>query len=144
MKNIENPNFSEDEIGYRVSPQVANDELNELFADAWGSDEPTDFRPVLERSLAYICAYRETRLIGFVNVAWDGGVHAFLLDTTVHTDFQRRGIGLKLVEKAAAVAKERGLEWLHVDFEPHLQTFYDQCGFRDTNAGLINLTKKND
>ena len=128
---------------YRISPPVTNDELNQLFADAWGNDEPTDFRPVLERSLAYVCAYHATRLIGFVNLAWDGGVHAFLLDTTVHTKFQRRGIGRRLVEEATAVARERGLEWLHVDFEPHLQTFYDQCGFKNTNAGLINLQRDN-
>jgi len=31
-------------------------------------------------------------LIGFVNVAWDGGDHAFLIDTKVRPDHQRRGI----------------------------------------------------
>ncbi len=135
--------MKESNVAYRISPPVTNDELNQLFADAWGNDEPTDFRPILERSLAYVCAYHETRLIGFVNLAWDGGVHAFLLDTTVHTKFQRRGIGRRLVEKATAAARERGLEWMHVDFEPHLQTFYDQCGFKNTNAGLINLQRGN-
>lgn len=135
--------LKESNVAYRISPPVTNDELNQLFADAWGNDEPTDFRPILERSLAYVCAYHETRLIGFVNLAWDGGVHAFLLDTTVHTKFQRRGIGRRLVEKATAAARERGLEWMHVDFEPHLQTFYDQCGFKNTNAGLINLQRGN-
>jgi len=130
---------SESGIIYRVSPAITNDELNCLFANAWGNGEPTDFRPVLEKSLAYVCGYHETRLVGFVNVAWDGGVHAFLLDTTVHTDFRRRCIGRYLVKMATAVAQKHGLEWLHVDFEPHLQSFYDKCGFKDTRAGLIKL-----
>lgn len=31
-------------------------------------------------------------------------------------------------------------EWLHVDFDDHLKSFYfDACGFRPTNAGLIQL-----
>ena len=127
------------DLDYRISPPVTNDEMNQLFADAWGNDEPTDFRPILERSLAYVCAYHAARLIGFVNLAWDGGVHAFILDTTVHTEFQRRGIGRHLVKEATAAARERGLEWLHVDFEPHLQSFYDKCGFVNTRAGLIKL-----
>jgi len=39
--------------------------------------------------LAYACAYDAEHLIGFVNLAWDGGIHTFLLDTTVHPDLQR-------------------------------------------------------
>ena len=136
MKTGNKDNF---DFIYRVSPTVTNDELNSLFANAWGHGEPTDFNRVLEHSLAYICAYHSNRLIGFVNVAWDGGVHSFILDTTVHKDFQRRGIGLQLVKQAETEARNRGMEWLHVDFEPHLQGFYDKCGFRNTCAGLINL-----
>jgi GNAT superfamily N-acetyltransferase len=78
-------------------------------------------------------------LIGFVNVAWDGGAHAFLLDTTVHPDFRRRGIATELVRRVAEAARARGAEWLHVDFEPHLETFYRGCGFAPTAAGLLRL-----
>ena len=43
---------------------------------------------MLARSLTYVAAYDTVgggeQLVGFVNVAWDGGIHAFLLDTTVH------------------------------------------------------------
>ncbi|WP_419706231.1 hypothetical protein [Promicromonospora sp. NFX87] len=32
-------------------------------------------------------------------------------------------------------------EWLFVDFEPHLESFYlESCGFRPTSAGLVHLT----
>jgi hypothetical protein len=37
-------------------------------------------------------------------------------------------------------ARAAGCEWLHVDFEEHLRSFYvDRCGFRPTPAGLIAL-----
>ncbi|HUX49921.1 MAG TPA: GNAT family N-acetyltransferase, partial [Spirochaetia bacterium] len=51
----------------------------------------------------------------------------------------RRGIGRELVERATAAVRERGLQWLHVDYEPHLEPFYARCGFRSTAAGLIRL-----
>lgn len=95
---------------------------------------------MLERSLTWITAHDVDTLVGFVNVAWDGGVHAFLLDTTVHPTYQRRGIGMQLVQRAAAAARAHGgLEWLHVDFEPHLTDFYAACGFTPTPAGLLRL-----
>jgi len=77
-----------------------------------------------------------------VNLAWDGGVHAFLVDVTVHPDFRRRGIGQQLVKRAVEIARERGIEWVHVDFESRLRGFYQQCGFRYTEAGLIHLREE--
>jgi GNAT superfamily N-acetyltransferase len=83
---------------------------------------------------------RAGRLIGFVNVAWDGGVHAFLLDTMVVADERRQGHAVRMIRFAAEKTKDAGCEWLHVDFEPHLKRFYiDACGFHSTDAGLIAL-----
>ena len=127
------------EIVYVVSPVVTNAAMNALFAASWPDHREADFAPVLARSLLYVCAHAGDRLIGFVNVAWDGGIHAFLLDTTVHPDFQRRGIGMRLVREAADVARARGIAWLHVDYEPHLDGFYRACGFERTLAGLMRL-----
>jgi len=75
-------------------------------------------------------------------VAWDGGDHAFLLDTKTRGDCQRRGIGTELVRMAVDGAMAEGCEWLHVDFEPQLRGFYiEACGFRPTDAGLIHLVR---
>src|SRR5690606_29883241 len=97
--------------------------------------------PILSRSLGHIGAYEQDRLVGFVNIAWDGGAHAFILDTCTDPDFRRRGIATELVKRAADLARHRGAEWLHVDYEPHLEPFYRGCGFRHTDAGLLDLTQ---
>jgi GNAT superfamily N-acetyltransferase len=126
-------------VHLRADPFPPNAEMNDLWRAAWNDPAPRDFAPVLERSLAHIGAYEGERLVGFVNVAWDGGIHAFLLDTCVHPDFRGEGVGKRLVKEAERLARERGAHWLHVDFEPHLKTFYAACGFRPTMAGLIRL-----
>jgi ribosomal protein S18 acetylase RimI-like enzyme len=128
-----------DDILQRVSPPLANADLDELFASAWPGYTTRDWTPVLSRSLAYVGAFSAGALVGFVNVAWDGGAHAFLLDTTIHPAHQRRGVGSRLVLAAAEAARERGVEWLHVDYEPHLDGFYRACGFAPTLAGLLRL-----
>lgn len=127
------------EVEYMIKPRVTDKELNELFASAWENHVERKFGSVLKHSLTYVCAFAGTRLVGFVNVAWDGGVHGFTLDITVHRKYQRRGIGTELIRQAANVAAELGLEWLHVDYEVRLHSFYNGCGFRQTEAGLLNL-----
>lgn len=95
---------------------------------------------VAEHSLGWVCAREGADLIGFVNVAWDGAGHAFILDTLVAERARRQGIGKQLVAIALENARSSGCEWLHVDFDDHLKDFYfEACGFRPTNAGLIAL-----
>ena len=126
-------------IEYQPNTDVTNDALNALYADAWPDHTPSDFADLLSHNLGHICAISDGILIGFTYVAWDGGAHAFLLDPMVRKDFRRQGVGTQLVQHAAELAREAGVEWLHVDYESHLATFYSKCGFMTTEAGLINL-----
>ncbi|MEV7941553.1 GNAT family N-acetyltransferase [Kitasatospora sp. NPDC088264] len=135
---ISDVSWADDEV-LAVCPELTDAELDELFSASWPNHKPTSFAPMLARSLAWIAARRGNRLVGFVNVVGDGGVHAFVLDTTVHPDERGQGLGTRLVRAAAGEASARGAEWLHVDYEPHLESFYGQCGFRPTAAGLMRL-----
>jgi ribosomal protein S18 acetylase RimI-like enzyme len=129
------------DVAYRLNPPLSNAALNALYAAAWPAhgERESDFQPVLAHSLVTVGAYAGARLVGFVYVAWDGGIHGFLLDPTVDPAYRRRGIGQRLVAEATAAAQARGLVWLHVDYEPHLEAFYRECGFQPTLAGLIHL-----
>ncbi|MFK0259422.1 GNAT family N-acetyltransferase [Streptomyces sp. NPDC090445] len=130
-------------ITYEWRGAFDNAALNALHAE--GFDHPvarTDWRGRLERhSLGWVCARDGGgRLIGFVNVVWDGGVHAFLLDTVVARHHRSGGVGAALVATAAREARAANCSWLHVDFEEHLRPFYlDACDFKATTAGLLAL-----
>jgi ribosomal protein S18 acetylase RimI-like enzyme len=125
----------------RVDPRPDIAALRALMLASWGEPTESDFEKIWSRSLAHLCAFADDTLVGYVNVAWDGGVHASVFDTTVHPDYRRRGLGVALVREVARVARERGAEWLHVDFEPHLADFYRACGFASTEAGLMRLAR---
>ena len=129
-------------ITYQWRGDFASTEVETLHGDGFGhAPGDYDWKAQAERhSLGWVCARRDGELAGFVNVAWDGGTHAFILDTMVARPLRRQGIGTRLVETAAREAREAGCQWLHVDFEDHLGAFYFAgCGFRPTNAGLIRL-----
>jgi GNAT superfamily N-acetyltransferase len=131
------------QIEYRINPPLTDAELNALFASAWPEEHvERGYRPVLERSLGYVCAYRSGELVGFANLAGDGGAHAFLLDPTVRPDQRRQGIGTEMVRRATELTRQAGAEWLHVDYEARLADFYRKCGFRHTEAGLMRLGER--
>lgn len=112
--------------------------LQALFVSAWGAPKP-GYEAVLQRSFTWITATSGDELMGFVNVAWDGGVHFFLLDTTVDPKWRGGGIAQRLVEEAIECCRGLG-EWLHVDADKELMDgLYRQCGFETTPAGLVKL-----
>lgn len=120
---------------------VSDDELVDLTQSHGGRAELGWWNRVRSHSLGWVTARTTaSQLVGFVNVAWDGADHAFLIDTKTRPTHQRRGLGAAVVSRAIAEAKAAGCEWLFVDFEPALARFYlDACGFRSTPAGLIHL-----
>ena len=92
-------------------------------------------------SLGWVTARDGARLAGFVNVPWDGLVHAWVQDVMVAAAARGQGLGTRLVAAAAEGAREAGCEWLHVDFDDDLRPFYlDACGFSPTGAGLLRLS----
>lgn len=123
-------------VVYSHRAELVHGELQALFTAAWGSPK-ADYRPVLAHSFTWVSAHTAGQLVGFVNVAWDGGVHFFLLDTTVHPDWRHQGIGRRLVHEAISDCRGRG-EWMHVDSDADLMSsFYGPCGFDHAPAGVM-------
>ncbi|MDH5676898.1 MAG: GNAT family N-acetyltransferase [Myxococcales bacterium] len=135
-------------IDYAINAPVTSAELNGLFS-AGGPDngwpawqrkpDSSDWDPVLKQSLAHVTARAQGTLVGFVNLAWDGRDHAFLLDTRVHPNHRHQHIGAELVRLATTAARNAGCHVLHVDHTAALSPSYESCGFEPTAAGLIQL-----
>ena len=115
-------------IDYVWRGPATNDELNALHAEAFetrvfnASEWDWDAQ-LAGHSLGWVVAREAGELIGFVNVPWDGLVHAWIQDTMVARTHQRRGIAMRLVEN-----------------EERLRPLYiDACGFVPTAAGVMAL-----
>ena len=134
--------YTGEDIVFRVRPEIANDQMDALRIEGFEDHVVGhDWTQQLDRSLLWIGAFDGERLIGFVNLAWDGGVHAFMLDTAVAMTHRRRGIGTRLVREAIDAARaRRGIEWIHVDSDEALmRDFYGPAGFEPTPAGVVNV-----
>ncbi len=131
-----------DEIDYTWRGAFDDGEVNALHADAFqhGLFNDAWSRMVDRHSLGWVTARKDGELIGFVNVPWDGGVHAWIQDTMVAERCRRQGVGRRMIGLAVTQSRYAGCEWLHVDFDDELGPFYlETCGFTATSAGLIHL-----
>jgi GNAT superfamily N-acetyltransferase len=132
-------------ITYEWRGAFTNEEANRLHAEAFETrvfdESEWNWRVLTDRhSLGWVVARRGEQLVGFVNVPWDGLVHAWIQDTMVAVAARHEGIGVQLVAHAREGARAAACEWLHVDFDDDLRAFYvDACGFTPVSAGLIAL-----
>jgi GNAT superfamily N-acetyltransferase len=135
-----------DTITFTWRGRFSNPEVHALHAEAfetrlydaseWNWVELCD-----RHSLGWVVARDGGRLVGFLNVLWDGLVHASLEDVMVATDARHRGVGSGLVHAARDGARDAGCDFLHVSFGEGLRRFYvDACGFSPVVGGLIDLT----
>jgi GNAT superfamily N-acetyltransferase len=130
------------DIDYQWRGEFENVEVNALHAEGLRHRlRNDDWQGQLNRhSLGWVCARAGEELVGFVNVPWHGATHAFIIDTLVAERARRQGIGANMIGVAISEARAAGCEWLHVDFDDELRTFYlDACGFTPTAAGVIAL-----
>ena len=133
-------------IEYTWRGHFTSTEANALHAAAFGhrpfSAEEWDWLGLCERhSLGWVTARDGADLVGFVNVLWDGLVHAWIQDVMTADGARRRGVGVAMVGVARDQERDAGCEWLHVDFDDDLRAFYiDACGFTPTSGGVIELT----
>lgn len=94
-------------ITYRWRSEFSNEAVNRLHAQAFGHRLLQDnwWAQVNRHSLGWVCAYTGQELVGFVNVAWDGAVHAFILDTMVAANYQRQGVAAEMLAICAREAR---------------------------------------
>jgi ribosomal protein S18 acetylase RimI-like enzyme len=130
------------DIAYVWRDKFSNEALNRPHAEGFHHRFFNDdwWAQVNRHSLGWVCAKNAGDLVGFVNVAWDGALHAFILDTVVADACRHRGLATEMLAICITEARKARCEWLHVDFEGSLRGFYfERCGFAPTNAGLIKL-----
>lgn len=101
-------------VTIRVDFPVDDVSLSRLHAIAFGN-APGELLPWANRLQQH-------------SVSWVGAFH--------------QDSGYNLVQTLIQRVRAAGCEWLHVDYEPHLDSFYrDACGFKTTQAGLLRLSR---
>jgi|GEM_PF-1142366 len=78
-------------------------------------------------------------LVGFLRIVTDHAYFYYLCDVMIHPDWQRQGLGRRLVGEAVAECRRRGYMKIFLTSLPGLEDFYRQFGFRGTLSPVLTL-----
>jgi len=94
------------------------------------TQEPAALQKGFQNSLLILAAYVDTQLVGLVRLVGDGATIIFIQDLLVHPDWQRKGIGSKLLQEVfARYHKVRQIELLTDETDTSVR-FYHANGMR--------------
>jgi ribosomal protein S18 acetylase RimI-like enzyme len=95
----------------------------------WASDRRIeDLKIAIDRSEPVVSAWDKETLIGFARATSDGIYRATIWDVVVDSDYQRLGLGRKLVETVLTHSCMNRVERIYLT-TTHQQSFYERLGF---------------
>jgi GNAT superfamily N-acetyltransferase len=121
-------------IAITLNGSIDTDEVIEIYrANAWSSaDKPLELMAALRNSHSLVTARITGKLVGLGNAISDGHLVVYFPHMLVHPDFQRRGVGQRMM----ACILER-----YADFHQQMLTadgdavlFYERLGFARAGA----------
>ena len=121
------------ELQINLSDQIEDEEVLAIYkANKWSSAEkPTQLLPALRNSHSLVTARISGNLVGIGNAISDGYLVVYYPHVLVHPQYQRKGIGKKMIE--AMQNKYSGFHQQMLTADGDAIEFYKAIGF--TKAG---------
>lgn len=116
-------------IEYRFTKNISKPKLRDLFlSNKWDSGNyPDKLQTALKGSHSVITAWDGDKLVGLMNALSDGIMNVFFLYLVVHPDYQKKGVGQKMVELMLHKYKDYARKMI-ISYDEALE-FFQKCGF---------------
>lgn len=119
-------------------------QLQALFNKSafWAIDRQIDdLKVALDRSEPVVSAWDEDKLIGFARATSDGIYRATIWDVAIDPDYQRLGLGRKLMETVLSHPCMHRVERIYLS-TTHQQGFYERMGFERNSSTTMVLNNR--
>lgn len=117
------------DIRYDENKEIDKESLEELFLSVgWDSGNyPEKLQEAIRTSHRVVTAWDGNKLIGLINAIADDAMNAYIPYTVVRPEYQKRGIGKRLVEIILQEYKDYARKVL-IAYDDAVD-FYKKCGF---------------
>ena len=88
-----------------------------------------ELKAAVEKSFATICVYDQSKLVGFGRVISDGIMYATIYDVMVKPEFNKQGIGKKIVQELIDKCISLNIRSLHLFAAKGTEAFYKNLDF---------------
>jgi len=92
-------------------------------------------------SLYAVCVRVDRELIGMGRIIGDGGCYYEVVDIAVRPDYQRRGLGSKIMESLMGYLRDNAPESAYVSLmaDEGAPALYENFGFRETAPASVGM-----
>lgn len=118
------------DIEIATNADLGEDEVIDLYrANAWSAaDKPAQLLLALKNSHTLVTARISDRLVGIANAISDGHLVVYYPHMLVHPEFQKRGIGRRMMAAMQSIYENYHQQMLTADGEA--VQFYEALGFK--------------
>jgi ribosomal protein S18 acetylase RimI-like enzyme len=97
----------------------------------WHVCDPGTVERSLPGSWYFLCAEVDGKTVGMARIVGDGGIIFYIQDVIVHPDYQRQGIGTKLMDRIMDRIREKAVQNTVVGLmaSKGREPFYKRYGF---------------
>ncbi len=132
-------------LGPNLLPKNSLEKLIRLLDNnsPWAKDRSKNkLKKMLSKSSVVVSIWNKNKLIGFGRATTDEVFRAVLWDIIVDKDFQRRGLGKKIVSSIINDLKLKKTEKIYI-MTTNCEEFYLEMGFiKEENQALMQLKKR--
>lgn len=126
------------ELRYEYSPHLEAEQVAKLREMVNWEGRVEEFKKKLGNTYFCVACFADNELVGYVDIVSDGIDDAYIRDLVVHPDYQRRGVGSKLLDMVITRVRSDGIKMVNVVFEPRLKEFYKKANFVIVSGGIID------
>ena len=141
MKKVESKQVESKQVKYRQDwKEIDFNSIIDLYNSVgWVAytDNPDNLKKAFDNSSYINLAFIDSKLVGVIRTLSDSVSIHYIQDIIVHLDYQRHGIGRKLLDCALSFYKDVRIHALLTDNEERQKRFYESTGFRNPK----NLTQ---
>ena len=132
------------ELEYKYIKDINKDKLVELFSSvSWKTAEyPNRLYHAIKNSDLVISVWNKEDLIGLISTISDGYINVFITYLLINPNFQKQGIGTKLMEKICEHYKGFGRRILSTELDK--ENYYKKFGFSINGIVMFNKDWTND
>ena len=131
-------------IQIRDTPDVPKEAVLDLYrAVDWSSaNKPEQLHQALLHSHSLVTAWNGEQLVGLANAISDGFLVVYYPHFVVHPDFQRKGVGQRMM--ARLMKRYEGFHQHSVIADKDAVVFYEKCGFEQSACKAMWIYDGND
>ena len=135
---------SQNKLIIRHDKDIPAEDVRQIcISVGWQSRSAEDIKKALKKSILVTSAWLDDRLIGFARATGDGVFSVTIWDVAVKKDFQRQGIGKKLLNSMLTKLYDYGIPLITLYSELDKINFYSKLGFNAYSKNIVSMYKSN-